>query len=328
MTLHELAKQLDARIERGSGKEEISSVEAIGEARAGSVCFISNPSYEKYLSTTQASAVIISEALVVTENVSTPALLRTPNPYVAFARAIELFNPRKDMFVPKVHPSAVISPSAKLHESVGIGAHVYVGEDVTIGEGSAIHPGAVIYDNTVIGRHVVIGAGSVIGFDGFGYAATSEKTFTKIPQIGNVIIEDDVEIGALCTIDRATLNHTIIHRGVKLDNLVHIAHNVEIGEDTVIAAQTGISGSAKIGKRNQIAGQVGMIGHITIADDVTIIAQSGVSKAITKSGTYFGAPAKEFRAALRQEGALAQLPELLQRVRELEEKIRILEGHS
>ncbi len=197
-------------------------------------------------------------------------------------------------------------------------AHVFIGENVTIGEDCVINPSVVIYDGTVIGDRVVIGAGTVVGYDGFGFAPMGDGTFMKVPQIGNVIIEDDVEIGANCTIDRATISHTIIRKGVKLDNLIHIAHNVEIGENTVIAAQTGISGSTKIGKHNMIAGQVGMIGHIETAENVVVIAQSGVSKSITKSGTYFGSPAKEHRTALKIEGAIRSLPELLERVSKLE----------
>jgi len=333
MNIRELASKLNAALlEFASGEEEITHAATITDAGPGSVTFIANPAYEKFLMTTKASAVIISTSLQLPNGSSGqknfPALIRTADSYGAFAKTLELFNTRKNIFASPIHPSAVISTSAKISASAAIGAQCFIGDDVTIGDGSVIHPGAIIYDGSVIGKNVVIGAGTVIGFDGFGYAPAGDGRFEKIPQIGNVIIEDDVEIGALCTIDRATISHTIIRRGAKLDNLIHVAHNVEIGENTMIAAQTGISGSAKIGKRNQIAGQVGMIGHITTADDVIIIAQSGVSKSITKPGTYFGAPAKEFRTALRQEGALRQLPELLEKVKELEEKIRKLEGKA
>ena len=330
MTIRELASYLEAPLfEFATGDEEISHAATIKEAGSGAVTFIANPSYEKFLQTTDATVVIVGTEFPVPAEFSSskkiPALIRSPDPYAAFARTLALFNPRKNIFSLRLHPSAVISASAVISDTAAIGAQCFIGDDVTIGDGSVIHPGAVIYDGTVIGKNVIIGAGTVIGFDGFGYAPSAEGNFRKIPQIGNVIIEDNVEIGALCTIDRATVSHTIIRHGAKLDNLIHIAHNVEIGENTVIAAQTGISGSAKIGKRNQIAGQVGMIGHITTEDDVVIIAQSGVSKSIMKPGTYFGAPAKEFRTALRQEGALRQLPELIERVKELEEKLRNIE---
>jgi UDP-3-O-[3-hydroxymyristoyl] glucosamine N-acyltransferase len=320
MTIRELAAHLGANLDHEMG-EEISHVATITEAGKGSVTFVANPSYEKYLLTTSATAVIVGNQLEIPDGAKVPVLIRTNDPYAAFAKTLALFNKRKNIFSERIHSSAVISPSAIISDSAMIGAQCFIGDDVTIGDRSQLHPGAIIYDGTVIGKNVIIGAGTVVGFDGFGYAPGADGKFSKIPQIGNVIIEDDVEIGANCTIDRATVSHTIIRRGVKLDNLIHIAHNVEIGEDTVIAAQTGISGSTKIGKRNQIAGQVGMIGHITTADDVVIIAQSGVSKSIAKPGVYFGAPAKEFRTALRQEGALRQLPELLARVKELEEKI-------
>jgi UDP-3-O-[3-hydroxymyristoyl] glucosamine N-acyltransferase len=326
MTIRELASLLKAEsVEGAAGNEEISSVASITEAGPETVSFIANPSYEKYLPTTKAAAVIVGISLEVQKTTNIPALIRCKDPYAAFANALAIFNKRKNMFREHIHPSAVVSPSAQISPSAFIGANVFIGDDVTVGDGTVIHPGAIIYDSSSIGKNVVIGAGTVVGFDGFGYAPAANGSFSKIPQIGNVIIEDDVEIGSLCTIDRATISSTIIRRGVKIDNLVHIAHNVEIGEDTAIAAQTGISGSAKIGKRNQIAGQVGMVGHITTADDTIIIAQSGVSKSITKPGTYFGAPAKEFRTALRQEGAIRQLPELLERVKALEEKIRQLE---
>ncbi len=329
MKIRELASLLGAsEIGDVSGEEEISHAATITEAGIGAVTFISNPVYEKFFLTTKATAVIVGMSFVIPQEHTEkklPALIRAQDPYGTFAKALGIFNNRKNIFTEKIHPSAVISSSAHLDPSAIIGAHCFIGDDVRIGEGSVIHPGSIIYDATVIGKNVVVGAGSVIGFDGFGYSPDDTGGFKKIPQIGNVIIEDDVEIGALCTIDRATISHTIIRRGVKLDNLIHIAHNVEIGENTVIAAQTGISGSTKIGKRNQIAGQVGMIGHSTTTDDVIIIAQSGVSKSITKPGTYFGAPAKEFRTALRQEGALRQLPELLERVKELEEKLRNIE---
>ncbi len=335
MNIRELVSHLDAvTLENATGNEEITHVATITEAGPGSVTFIANPIYEKFLLTTNATAVIIGTSLVLpTESTNSknlnskkmPALIRCEDPYSAFASALSHFNPRKNIFSEQIHPSAVVSSSAAISLTAIIGAQCFIGDDVVIGDGSVIHPGAIIYDGVLIGKNVVIGAGTVIGFDGFGYAPSKDGSFRKIPQIGNVLIEDDVEIGALCTIDRATVSHTIIRKGAKLDNLIHIAHNVEIGKNTMIAAQTGISGSATIGSRNQIAGQVGMIGHIKTADDVIIIAQSGVSKSITKSGTYFGAPAKEFRTALRQEGALRQLPELIDRVKELEEKLRKIE---
>ena len=330
MNIRELASLLDAQnVEHAFGDENITHVSTITDAGPGSVTFIANPMYEKFLLTTEATAVIIAIDFAIPERAGgtkkIPVLIRTDDPYAAVAKALGHFNTRKNIFPQRIHQSAVISSSAKISFTSIVGAQCFIGDDVVIGDRSVIHPGAIIYDGVVIGKNVVIGAGSVIGFDGFGYTPHKDGTFNKIPQIGNVVIEDNVEIGALCTIDRATISQTIIRKGAKLDNLIHIAHNVEIGKNTMIAAQTGISGSATIGSRNQIAGQVGMIGHIKTADDVIIIAQSGVSKSITKPGTYFGAPAKEFRTALRQEGALRQLPELIERVKELEDKLRKFE---
>ena len=321
MKLQELADKLDAlSLENADGQEIILHVAAIGDAKAGSVTFIANPNYEKFLETTRATAVIVSQSL--TTSTKHPALIRVKDPYAAFAMTLELFNPRKSLKALGIHPLSVISSTATIHSSTTIMAHCYIGEDVTIGENCIIHPNVTIYDGTIIGSGVSIGAGTVIGYDGFGFAPMGDGSYRKVPQIGNVIIEDDVEIGANCTIDRATVSHTIICKGVKLDNLIHIAHNVEIGENTVIAAQTGISGSARIGKHNMIAGQVGMIGHIETADNVVIIAQSGVSKSITKSGTYFGSPAKEHRTALKIEGAIRSLPELIDRVKKIEDSIQ------
>jgi UDP-3-O-[3-hydroxymyristoyl] glucosamine N-acyltransferase len=325
MKIKDLADKLGAtKVEFLSPEEEVTYIATIQDARNGAVSFIANTSYEKFLPTTKASAVIVSEKLElpsIAEGVRFPALIRVKDPYASFAQTLKIFNPRKNLQESGIHPSSVISASARIHQTTVVMAHTLIGDDVTIGEHCVIHPNVTIYDGTVIGDRVVIGAGTVIGFDGFGYAPMADGTFSKVPQIGNVIIEDNVEIGANCTIDRATISHTIIRSGVKLDNLIHIAHNVEIGENTVIAAQTGISGSAKIGKHNMIAGQVGMIGHIETADNVVIIAQSGVSKSITKSGTYFGSPAKEHRMALKMEGALRTLPELIERVRSIEQKI-------
>jgi len=330
MNIRELISRLPGtEMENGAGDEIITHVATIADAGPESLTFIANSKYERFLLTTKATAVIIGRSFEIPtefhESKRNTILIRADDPYGTFARALEYFNPRKNIFSERIHPSAVIHTSATISSDAKIGAQCFIGENVKVGDGSVIHPAAIIYDGVVIGNNVVIGPGTVVGFDGFGYAPNKDGSFSKIPQIGNVVIEDDVEIGALCTIDRATISHTIIRKGAKLDNLIHIAHNVEIGENTMIAAQTGISGSAIIGSRNQIAGQVGMIGHISTADDVIIIAQSGVSKSITKAGTYFGAPAKEFRTALRQEGALRQLPDLLERVKELEEKIKKLE---
>lgn len=324
MTIRELAETLHATaIEPEHWDVQISHVAPIHEAEQGALSFIANPNYERFFLTTKASAVLVSEGFApeIGEAIHVPIMIRVANPYAAFARALEVFNTRKDTLDSGIDSRAFISSSVRLGTNVTIMAGAFVGENVVIGDNSVIHPNATIYDGCQIGKNCVIGPGTVIGFDGFGYVPLESGTYYKIPQIGNVIIEDNVEIGACCTIDRATVSHTIIRRGVKLDNLIHIAHNVEIGENTVIAAQTGISGSAKLGKQNMIAGQVGMIGHIETADNVVIIAQSGVSKSLTRPGTYFGSPAKEHRTALKIEGAIRSLPELIERVKALEQAL-------
>ncbi|HEV8537632.1 MAG TPA: UDP-3-O-(3-hydroxymyristoyl)glucosamine N-acyltransferase, partial [Bacteroidota bacterium] len=211
-------------------------------------------------------------------------------------------------------------------DNVSIYPGSVIGEDVTIGEGSVLYANITIREQCRIGRRAIVHAGAVIGSDGFGFAPKPDGTYEKIPQRGIVVIEDDVEIGANCTIDRATIGETRIRRGVKLDNLIHIAHNVVVGENTVIAAQSGISGSTKIGKNCVLAGQVGIAGHVEIADHVTLGAQSGVSKSIKASGkTYFGYPAQELHQALRIEASLRKLPELASEVRELSRRCAELE---
>jgi UDP-3-O-[3-hydroxymyristoyl] glucosamine N-acyltransferase len=322
MTIAELAAAIGASgIDLSDGLTEITHVATIQEAGPGSVTFIANSQYERFLATTKASAVIVNGTFAppTPNGTKLPQLIRVADAYTSFAKTLDIFNPRKNI-ASGIHPTAVISSTASVAKNSTVMAHAFIGENVTVGNECIIHPNVVIYDGTVIGNRVVIGAGTVIGYDGFGFAKVADGSYLKVPQIGNVIIEDDVEIGANCTIDRATVSHTIIRKGVKLDNLIHIAHNVDIGENTVIAAQTGISGSAKIGKSNMIAGQVGMIGHIETADNVVIIAQSGVSKSITKSGTYFGSPAKEHRTALKIEGVIRSLPELAERVAKLEKE--------
>ncbi|MEO6939073.1 MAG: UDP-3-O-(3-hydroxymyristoyl)glucosamine N-acyltransferase [Candidatus Kapaibacterium sp.] len=342
MNIKDLAKLLDATmVEFSTGNEEITSATAIEDGRAGSVSFIGNLHYERFLETTRATAVIVSETLAAStaKSGAKPALIRVQNPYAAFAIALDLFQPRKNMLPEGIHQlasvhasanvdtSARIGPFVSIGERVSIGARtevhsgVYIGQDSKIGEDSAIHPNAVVYDSVEIGNRVVIGPGTVLGFDGFGYVPMADGAYRKIPQVGNVVIEDDVEIGANCAIDRATVSETRIKKGAKLDNLIQIAHNVEIGMNTVIAAQTGIAGSAKIGRQNILAGQVGVVGHIETTDGVIIGAQSGISKSLVKSGTYLGSPARNHREALKMEGAMRSLPELIERVKQLEEKL-------
>jgi UDP-3-O-[3-hydroxymyristoyl] glucosamine N-acyltransferase len=328
MTIQELSLMLGATLE-GSREQLISGVNTLEDAQRGELTFLANPKYAGFVSTTNASAVLVKTDFA-TPPLYKGVILRTDDPYSAFLRAVEYFCPVPIPQSGVRHPSAVIADSAEVHASAHIGANVVVGErchigagavlragvilydDVQIGEGTTLHGNVVCYDRTVIGSQCVIHAGTVLGSDGFGFAENkNDGSFTKIPQVGNVVIGDDVEIGANCTIDRASLRSTRLEDGVKLDNLIHVAHNVVIGENTAIAAQSGISGSTKLGKRNRIAGQVGFVGHISTADDVVVYAQSGVAKGITQKGVYFGAPAKPLMDELRLQAALKQLPDII-----------------
>ena len=341
MNVREVAALVRGEIE-GDGNVGIARVAKIEEAVPGDLTFVANPKYEKFLGTTKASAVLVSTKLDTRRYQRQPSItfIKVHDPYLAFLTVLKSLTSVPDPFPTGIHATAVVDPSAKLGSSVCLGAHVVVGRNAVIGDGSRISHGCVIGDEASVGRdsllyprvsvyhqckignRVIIHSGAVLGSDGFGFAPQPDGTYEKIPQLGIVVVEDDVEIGANCTIDRATMGQTTIHRGVKLDNMVHIAHNVTVGEHTVIAAQTGISGSTKIGKNCMIAGQVGLVGHIEIADRTIIMAQSGVPKSLTEPGkTYFGYPAKEHGRALRIEASLRSLPELMQEVRELQKKV-------
>ena len=346
MTLAEISGQLEGELD-GDGSITITGVAKIEDAQPGDITFLANLKYKKYLGTTKASAILVGRDLPAGELATRTAslrLVRVSDPYTAFLKLVERFHPAPVPLPKGIHPSAVIAATAAIGSDVAIGAHVVIGERTKIGERAAIYHGTVLGDDVrigedsllyanvtvreqcIVGARAIIHSGAVIGSDGFGFAPTPDKRYEKIPQRGIVVIEDDVEIGANSTIDRATIGETRIRCGVKLDNLIHIAHNVVVGEHTVIAAQTGISGSTKIGKNCMIAGQVGIVGHVEIADGVTLGAQSGVSKSLTGTGKmYFGYPAKEYHQSLRIEAALRQLPELIAEVRKLEQRCAELE---
>jgi UDP-3-O-[3-hydroxymyristoyl] glucosamine N-acyltransferase len=350
MKLREIIGLIGAEVDGGEAAEaardvEIRRVAKIEEAADGDITFVANPRYIRYLESTHASAVIVSKSLRG-EGAFHPRaiLLRVDDPYLSFLKVLLAFNPPKDPLPPGIHPSAVVSPGAALGNNVRIGAHVVVSEGCRIGDGTMIGHGTVLGENVEIGRgsllyanvtvregcrigsRVVIHSGTVIGSDGFGFAPRVDGTFEKIPQLGIVVIEDDVELGANCAVDRATMGETRIKRGVKLDNLIQVGHNVVIGESTVIAAQTGISGSTKVGRFNMIGGQVGFTGHLSIADNTKIGAQSGVHRSIEKPSTViFGTPALPQRESFRIQGALTQLPDLLVTVRQLRQRIEELE---
>ena len=330
----------------GDPNASVASFGKIEEAVKGQLAFLANPKYEEHLYTTGASVIIVNETLELKQPVSA-TLIRVPDAYSAFASLLTKYQEIEAQQLPGIQEPSYISKTAKLGEKVFVGAFAYLGEgvvlgnqvkihpqvylgnNVRIGDNTVVHPGVKIYHNCVIGANVTIHAGSVIGGDGFGFAPQPDGSFKKVPQIGNVEIEDCVEIGANVTIDRATIGSTIIRKGAKLDNLIQIAHNVDVGNDTVIAAQAGISGSTKIGNGVMIGGQAGIVGHLQIADGVRINAQSGVSKSIkTKGGAVTGSPAYDYTSALRSQAISRNLPDLRSRLKVLEEQIRQLLGEK
>ena len=348
MTIREIAEWLGGDIMGGyiGGKPEISSVAKIEEATPGSLTFLANPKYEKYLGTTKATAVLVSKKLDLKKIESLPSLIfiRVDDPYIAFLQVLKRITPAMDPFSSGIHSTAVISSTAILEKNVSVGAHAVIGENAIIGSNTKIgegcvigmrvqvgadctlYPNVVVYHQCVLGNRIILHSGVVIGSDGFGFAPKPDGNVQKIPQLGIVIIEDDVEIGANTTIDRAVMGDTHIHRGVKIDNLVQIGHNVVIGENTVIAAQAGISGSTKIGKHCMLGGQVGLTGHIEIADNTAIMAQSGIHDNIKEPGkAYFGSPADEARKAQRMYIAMKMLPDMLREFAAMKKKVSDLE---
>lgn len=336
----QIAALINGKIE-GDANASVVSFGKIEEAQKGQLAFLANPKYEEYLYSTKASVIIINDALELKQPV-TATLIRVPDAYSAFAILLNTYQTMMQQQLVGIQEPCFISKSASYGQNVFVGAFAYLGDDVKIGnytkiypnvylgnnvkvgDNSIIHPGVKIYHDCVIGNNVIIHAGTVIGSDGFGFAPQSDGSFQKVPQIGNVVIEDNVEIGANTTIDRATIGSTIIKSGAKLDNLVQVAHNVEIGNSTVVAAQVGISGSTKVGKGVMIGGQVGIVGHIKIGDGAKINAQSGVSKSIEPGKAVTGSPAHDYTSTLRSQAISRNLPELEKRIKELEAIIRQL----
>lgn len=324
----------------GNPELEFSSVAKIDEADQGDLAFLYHPSYVKHLTTTKAAIVLIKEDIKRERDDLTYIVVE--NPQIEFQKIITHFFERK-IELSGIDESASISQTASLGKNVAVGKNVVIAanceigdgvkilhntvilENTKIGNGSLIYPNVSIRENTIIGKNVIIHSGTVVGSDGFGFTPDENGVYHKIPQIGNVIIEDNVELGSNVSVDRASLGSTIIRKGTKIDNLVQVAHNVVIGENTVISAQTGISGSTKVGKNCMFGGQVGIVGHVEIADDTLIGAQSGVSKGIAKGGKYFGSPAREMGLTMRLEAHFRQLPEYAKRIKELEQKIEKLE---
>jgi UDP-3-O-[3-hydroxymyristoyl] glucosamine N-acyltransferase len=338
---NQIAVLINGKIE-GNPESSVISFGRIEEAQTNQLAFLANPKYEEYLYTTKASVVIVSDKLELKEAVS-PTLIKVPDPYSAFASLLHYYQQYKTQQLNGVQEPSYISKTAKTGENVFVGAFAYIGDEteignnvkvfpgvfignnVKIGENTLLHPGVKVYHDCIIGKNVTIHAGTVIGGDGFGFAPQADGSFKKVPQIGNVIIEDNVEIGSNATIDRATIGSTIVKAGAKLDNLIQIAHNVEVGYNTVIAAQAGVSGSTKIGNNVMIGGQAGVVGHIQIADGSKINAQSGVSKSIkTPKTAVTGSPAYDYTSALRSQALTRNLPDLEKRITELENQIKML----
>ncbi len=341
-TAQQIANALNGKVE-GRPEAEVSTLSKIEEGKPGSISFLANPIYTKYIYDTQADIVVVNEDFVPEKPLKT-TLIRVKDAYLAFTSLLEIYQNAKQQ-KSGVSPKASIAATAKLGKDVYIGDFVYVGENTTIGDHVKIFPntnigdncrigddttiyfGVNIYGETVIGKECILHAGAVIGADGFGFAPQQDTDFRKIPQIGNVVLEDRVEVGANTTIDRATLGSTIIHRGVKLDKLIQVAHNVEIGENTVMASQSGVSGSTKLGKNCMVGGQVGFVGHIRIADGAKVLAQSGISKSFKKPDTVLGgSPATNLADYQKSVIYLRQLDALVKRVSELENKIKELQG--
>jgi UDP-3-O-[3-hydroxymyristoyl] glucosamine N-acyltransferase len=336
----DIAMLLNGKVE-GDAAVTVSMLAKIEEAGEGSLSFLSNPKYEQYLYTTNASIVIVNNSQQLTSPVKA-TLIRVENAYSAFTVLLEQYNSfrlnKKGIEEPSfIHPSAqvganpyigafaYIGQDAKIGDNCKIYPNVNIGDNVTLGNNVTLFAGATIYFDCVIGDNVIIHSGTVIGSDGFGFAPNPDGTYTKIAQIGNVVIEDNVEVGANTAIDRATMGSTIIRKGAKIDNLVQIAHNVEVGVNTVIAGQAGISGSTKIGEHAVIGGQVGISGHLYIAGGTQISAQTGVNSSINDEGQVFGgSPYMPYKEYLRAHAKLRRLPEIDRKVHELEKLIEEL----
>jgi UDP-3-O-[3-hydroxymyristoyl] glucosamine N-acyltransferase len=337
--LQDIAQLVNGKI-TGAENSVISGLAKIDEAKNGELTFLYHPAYEKYFQSTKASAILVKTGFDKTRDDINYIEIEFPEK--AFFTLIRKY------FAPKfplegidktafIHPEAVVGQGTALGKNVVISSGCKIGDNVKIfhntvlldnvevGDNTLIFQNVSIRENCKIGKRAIIHPGSVIGADGFGFNPDEKGVYNKIPQVGNVIIEDDVELGANVTVDRASLGSTIIKSGVKIDNLVQVAHNVIIGENTVISSQSGISGSTKIGRNCILAGQVGLVGHIEIADNTILLAQAGISKSIKKPGKYFGSPAKELSTALRLEAHLRNLPEYAERIRDLENQIKSLQ---
>lgn len=339
-TAGQIAVLLSGDLE-GDSSLKVNNIAKIEEGAPGCISFLANPKYESYIYTTRSSVVLVSKSFSARQKIEA-ALIRVDDPYSAFTLLLHeyerltslsksgienpVFTGINSYIGEKGYRGAFsyVGDNCRIGANVKIYPQVYVGDNVTIGDNTILYPGVKIYKNCQIGSHCTIASGAVIGSDGFGFAPQTDGTYKNIPQLGNVIIGNHVDIGANTTIDRATMGSTIIHDGVKLDNLVQIAHNVEIGAHTVIASQTGISGSTKIGEGCVIAGQVGIVGHIRLANKTMIGAQSGIMKTVKEEGTaWFGSPAIEYANQMKSIVVYRKLPELQKRIQDLEKQILV-----
>jgi len=339
-TANDIAEFLNGEVD-GDGAVSVNNVSRIEEGREGTLSFLANPKYAHFIYETKSSIVLVNKDFVADKEIAA-TLIRVDDAYQALAQLLEMYEQSKPQRVGVEQPSFV-SKTAQVGEQVYIGAfayvgsnvklgknvklypHVYVGDNVVIGDNTILNSGVKVYENCTIGAECIFHSGVVIGGDGFGFAPSSANDYKKVPQVGNVVIEDHVEIGANTCVDRATMGSTIIRKGVKLDNLIQVAHNVEIDENTVIAAQTGIAGSSKVGKNCMIGGQVGLAGHLSIADEVKIAAQSGIGRTIKKDGVVLqGSPAFEFGPYQKSYVLFKNLPKMREQIIALEKELKEL----
>lgn len=340
----QIAELLNGEVE-GNPNQLVSQLSRIEEGSPNSLSFLANPKYTEYIYSTGASIVIVNKEFLPEKPVpNTCTLIKVEDAYQSFAQLLDIYNKQRHAKT-GIHPNAFVDETARIGENVFVGANASIGENAIIeddcriyegvtvgancriGKGTMLYPGVHVLYDCEVGNSCTLQPGVIIGGDGFGFAPNQENQYNKVPQIGNVIIHDHVEIGANTTVDRATMGSTIIHKGVKLDNLIQIAHNVEIGENTVIAAQTGVAGSTKIGRDCMIGGQVGIIGHLKIADGVKIAAQSGIGQDIDEQGTMVqGSPAFEIGPYKRSYVGFRNLPKLQQKLNELEKELASLKA--
>ncbi|MEM7103170.1 MAG: UDP-3-O-(3-hydroxymyristoyl)glucosamine N-acyltransferase [Bacteroidota bacterium] len=342
VTAKELSKLLNGKLE-GDPDVVVYKPAKIEEGESGAVSFIANPKYIHYAYTTDASVLLVSKDLKLDKPIR-PTLIRVDDVYSCVSLLLERFGNNKSNGAgvdnrSTVHPEAAVSDSAfigafsyvskgaVIGENTIIHPQVFIGENAVIGNNVILYPGVKVYHDCKVGNHVVIHSNTVVGSDGFGFVPQKDGSYKKVPQIGNVVIEDHVEIGSNCVIDRATMGSTLIKVGVKLDNLIQVAHNVEVGSNTVIAAQVGIAGSTKIGSNCMVGGQAGFVGHIEVADGTRVQAQSGVARSITQPNkAWYGSPAFEYNSFLRSQVMFQKLPDLVKRINELEKMVKDLQN--